>query len=83
MIGADMADTDPVRHAFTAGQQTQQDTAGAPPDHTPPISAAMPADKVGMVGTVGPTTQHPRAGTDDDDLAERLRVDPDRGDVKG
>jgi fatty-acid peroxygenase len=63
-----MVDPDPMRHPFTTGYEPLGGGAGAPHDSAPPPPQEAPADNVGIP---------------DHEFADRLRVDPDRGEVTG
>jgi hypothetical protein len=63
-----MVDPDPMRHPFTTGYEPLGGGAGAPHDSAPPPPQEAPADNVGIP---------------DHEFADRLPVDPDRGEVTG
>jgi hypothetical protein len=73
-----MVDTDPLRHPFTASYNAPG--GGARNQDSP---AAPDADEGADPVTENRATRRPQPDRSDDDLADRLRVDPDRGDVKG
>jgi hypothetical protein len=70
-----MVDTDPLRHPFTASYDAPG--GGARNQDNPAVDEG--ADAV----TENPAPRRPQPDRSDDDLVDRLRVDPDRGDVKG
>ena len=78
-----MAGTDPINHPFTAGHEPLGGGAGDPQDGAPPPAEAAVKDEAGISGTENPPTRPANPGRSDQDLADRLWVDPDRGDVKG
>jgi hypothetical protein len=79
-----MADTDPVRHPFTAGYEPLGGGAGDPLDGaSPPGGTAAGADQARPAADDPPMTHQRPPGPADHDFAERLQVDPQRGDAKG
>jgi fatty-acid peroxygenase len=77
-----MVHPDPVRHPFTAGYEPLGGGAGDPQDGAPPPLEAAPEDDAGIPAAENPPTRQTPPGSDRD-LADRLQVDPDRGDAKG
>jgi hypothetical protein len=78
-----MVDTDPLRHPFTAGYQPLGGGAGDPLDGAPTPGEAAGQDHTDPTADTPPATPRPAPGPGDHDFADRLLVDPDRGDTKG
>jgi hypothetical protein len=78
-----MIGTDPIKHPFTAGYEPLGGGAGDPYDAAPTPTEADVEDEAGISAAENPPTRATSTVRSDQDLADRLRVDPDRGDVKG
>jgi hypothetical protein len=78
-----MTGTDPIKHPFTAGYEPLGGGAGDPQDGAPTPTEAAVEDEAGTSAAENPPTRATSPVRSDQDLADRLRVDPDRGDVKG
>jgi hypothetical protein len=76
-----MVDTDPAQHPFTAGYGPLGGGAGDPDDGAPtPVDPAA-EDEADPAANNPPAL--PQQGGSERDFADRLRVDPARGDAKG
>jgi len=84
-----MVDTDPAQHPFTAGYGPLGGGAGDPDDGAPtPVDPAAedeadPAAEDEADPAANNPPALPQQGRSDRDFADRLRVDPARGDAKG
>lgn len=76
-----MVNTDPMRHPFTASFEPLGG-AEEPHDGAPPPADPAAGDETGPAEENLPSYPH-QSDRSDQGLADRLRVDPGRGDVKG